>query len=424
MISPGQGKRVIGRFALIAAMTSGPGVAAAPAPGLAPIASACRGADGQAAAFGGRRTFLWRADQLAGLKAKGRKDPETAAALAALLRHAEAALGRRPYSVVDKTRLPPSGDKHDYLSIGPYWWPDPAHPEGPYLRHDGEVNPERATEAFDAMRMQAMSDDVEALALAYFYTDEPRYAEGAARLIRAWFLDPATRMNPNMDYAQSVPGREPGRAEGVLDTSRLQPVVESIGLIAPSGAISGADEQALEQWFSHYVDWMLTSPNGRAERGASNNHGLWFDAQITQFALFARRPDIARAVVEAFPSTRIAAQFEPDGRLPRELARTRSYHYSLYALTAAYDVADMGECVGLDLWTYRDAQGRGLRSATDFVAHYAGTPQAWPYRELKPSPGETADLLTRASWAWRSPGYSLVPPGPGTTLLYGRFAQP
>ena len=388
------------------------------------FASSCKGADGYGGVFGGRRTFLWRAAQLERLKAERESDADVAKALKALLVRAGEALGHKPYSVVDKTWVPPSRDKHDYLSIGPYWWPDPLNPHGPYVRRDGEVNPERATEAFDAMRMQAMSDDVESLALAYFYTDDRRYADGAARLVRAWFLDPATRMNPNMDYAQSVPGREAGRAEGVLDTSRLQPVVEAIGLIAPSGAISAQEQQGLERWFSRYVDWMLRSANGRAERAASNNHGMWFDAQIAQFALFARRPDVAREVVDAFPKRRIAAQFEPDGKLPRELERTRSYHYSLYALTAAYGVADIGECLGVNLWAYRDGKGRGLRSATDFVARYAKTPGAWPYREMKPSPGETADLLTRAAWAWSSPAYSLFPPGPGTVLRYDRFAKP
>lgn len=394
-------------------------VALPAAAAVAPIT--CQGVEGYGPQFGGRRTFLWKADQLEALKAKAKSDPATAKAVRAIVARADKALGHAPYSVTDKTRLPPSRDVHDYLSIGPYWWPDPLNPRGPYVRRDGEVNPERATEAFDAMRMQAMGDDVEALALAYYYSDERRYADGAAKLLRAWFLDPATRMKPNMDYAQSVPGREAGRAEGVLDTSRLQPVVEAIGLLQPSGAIGKEEEAGLERWFSDYVSWMLKSDNGRGERAASNNHGMWFDAQISHFALFARRPEVTREVVDAFAKKRIVLQFEPDGRLPRELARTRSYHYSIYALTAAYNVADIGRCVGTDLWSYRDPQGRGLRSATDLIARYALTPEKWPYKELRSSPEELADLLTRAAWAWQSADYSLFDPGTNTVLRYDRF---
>ena len=47
------------------------------------------------------------------------------------------------YTVMHKKQVPPSGDKHDYMSIGSYWWPDPSKPNGlPYIRKDGERNPE------------------------------------------------------------------------------------------------------------------------------------------------------------------------------------------------------------------------------------------------------------------------------------------
>lgn len=34
------------------------------------------------------------------------------------------------YTVVNKAVLPPSGDKHDYMSMAPYWWPDETKPDG------------------------------------------------------------------------------------------------------------------------------------------------------------------------------------------------------------------------------------------------------------------------------------------------------
>ena len=375
----------------------------ADAPALKPLPASrqCRGVDGYQAAFDGRRTFFLKPGELVAIKARLSTDPTVKAAYAELIGRADAALARRPGSVMDKTTLPPSGDRHDYLSIAPYWWPDPSKPDGkPYLRRDGEVNPARDTSEFDRTAIGRMSDDVTALSLAYFYSGDRRYADKAAAMIRTWFLDPATAMNPNARFAQAVMGREDGRAEGVLDTNAFQPVVDAVGLIAPSKALSKAEQGKLEAWFGQYIDWMQTSPTGKQENAATNNHGIWFDSQIAQYALFARRPDVASAVVLAFPTKRIAPQFDPSGKLPAELARTRSLHYSIYALNPAYDVAEIAGCLGYDLWNYRDAQGRGLRGATDFLAGFQGRIAAWPYPELRPEGAELDALLTRADWAW------------------------
>jgi hypothetical protein len=400
--------RVVGTvlpLVLAAAAAALPCAAAAFSPGTQPARAICKGEDGYAAAFGGRRTFLLKPDQLIAIKAVRDTDPVVSAAYRTLLRQADAALARRPGAVTDKTTLPPSGDRHDYLSIAPYWWPVPGNPDAPYVRRDGEFNPARDTGSYDRTAIGRMSNDVRTLALAYYYSDDPRYATKAAQLIRTWFLDPATAMNPNANFAQAVRGREDGRAEGVLDTNAFQPVVDAIGLISPSRALTPAEGRSLETWFGRYVDWMLTSRNGRAEQAAKNNHGIWFDSQITHYALFARRPAIARKVVDQFAARRISAQMDVDGRLPAELARTRSLHYSIFALMPAYDVAEMAACLGTDLWGYADAQGRGLRKATDFLAAYRSKLDAWPYRELRPEPQELDDLLTRASWAWGPGSY-------------------
>jgi hypothetical protein len=368
----------------------------------------CQASDGYAEAFGGRRTFALRPDELAATKASFAADP-SAPAYRDLIAEADRALSRRPGSVMDKPTIPLSGDRHDYLSLAPYWWPDPADPKAPYVRRDGEVNPERATERFDRAALGRMASDVDTLALAYYYSGEPRYAEGAAARIRAWFLDPATAMKPHMAYAQAVPGRANGRAEGVLETSGFIGTIDAAGLIAPSGALSPAETTALERWFSRYIDWMTTSANGRAERKAGNNHGLWYDAQLARFALFARRPEVARAVVADFPNARIARQIDPSGALPHELTRTRSFHYSLYALQAAYTLADSAACVGVDVYGYRDAKGRSLRRATDYVAAYRGRSADWPYKELRWPAAMLDELLVRARRIWGADAFPAAP---------------
>jgi hypothetical protein len=390
------------RLCACAALTFGPTAAAAE------FAPTCRGAEGRAASFGGRRTFLLDPATMTALRQRAATEPAFASARARLVARAEAALARGPYSVTDKRTVPPSGDRHDYLSIGPYWWPNPDTSTGlPYVRRDGELNPDRNSDRYDVARLEAMTSDVETLGLAYYFTDDARYARHAAWLLRIWFLDDAKRMNPNMNFAQAVPGREAGRAEGIIDTSRLQRVIEAVGLIGPSGAIATADQQGLERWFSDYVDWLRSSPSGGQEGRAGNNHSIWYDAQISQFALFARRPDVTATVARAFAARRIAAQFAADGSLPMELTRTRSLHYSVFALTAAYEVADMARCVGVDLWSFHDVRGRSLRAATDFLAAYVGRISAWPYRELRPDPDELNDLLVRARAAWPDATYSV-----------------
>ena len=368
----------------------------------------CAGAEGYSASFGGRRTFFLAPDAMMRLKAAIQTDPAVKAAYDALIARAEAAMKRPLYTVVDKRTIPPSRDRHDYISLAPYWWPDPSKPGGvPYMRKDGEINPDRNTDKFDVTDLEGMSSDVETLSLAYYFSDNPRYAGRAASLVRTWFLNPETRMNPNMNYAQAVPGREEGRAEGVLDTSRLERVVDGIGLIGPSARLTAEEQKGLEKWFSDYLDWMQTSRNGKAENAAKNNHGMWFDAQTSQFALFARRPEMAKAVAEAFGKKRISPQITAEGKMPLELARTRSLHYSIYALFAAYDVADMAKCVGVDVWNYADG-AKSLKGATDFLKPYYRKVDAWPMPELRPDAGELDELMRRARGAWGD-GYPLAP---------------
>ena len=379
---------------------------------------ACKGTRGYASSFGGRRTFLLKPNELTSIKSAVRTEPVERAAYDELIRRADAALVRRHASVMDKTSLPPSGDRHDYMSLAPYWWPDPANPAGSYVRRDGEVNPQRATKAFDHAAISRMSDDVTSLSLAYYYSDDARYAAKAAELIRTWFLDAATSMNPNARFAQAVPGQADGRPEGILDTSDFQTVIEAVGLIAPSRALKADEERRLERWFSDYVDWLLTSPMGKEESGAKNNHGIWFDSQITHYALFARRFEIARAVVRAFADKRIATQFDPSGRLPAELTRTRSFHYSIFALIPSYNVADLARCVDYDLWNYRAGDGRGLRAATDFLASYRNRTRTWPFKEIRWDLGELDALLTRADSAWGRGTYPHATPGYPVDLEY------
>jgi len=361
----------------------------------------CRGAEGFAADFDGRRTFLWRPSDLRDIAGRWSDDPALAPAREALLADAGAALTAGPWSVTDKTRLPPSGDPHDYASLAPYWWPDNGADQ-PYVRHDGRVNPERGGTDYDAARFSAMANAVEALALAHHYTGDQRYADRAGLVLRTWFLNPSTRMNPHLNFGQGIPGLETGRPFGIIDAHRLAPVVEAVGLLAGSGALSAAEEAGLRQWFGALVDWMRTSPLGIAEGNTVNNHAIHYDVMLAHFSLFAGDETVARQVLADYPERRIARQFAADGSLPEELARTRSFHYSASTLSSVYDLAGLGECLGVDLWHTRLADGRGPEQATAFLVGWAGRETDWPWPEMRLETDTFHAALLRAARGYGS----------------------
>lgn len=335
-------------------------------------------------------------------------DPSLRPAFDRLGRDAKEALEFKPVSVMDKSVVPPSGDKHDYMSQGSYWWPDPAKPDGkPYIRRDGHYNPEG--DKFDHKALGRMCSTVDTLSLAYFFTGERRYADHAARLLRTWFLAPATRMNPHLKYGQSIPGICEGRAIGIIDTAVLSRLVDSVGLLEDAAAWTEGDQQALQVWFRQYLTWLLESELGREEARQPNNHGTYYDVQVAAFALFTGQRDIAHRVLSESPARRIASQIEPDGRQPLELARTKAFGYSMANLRGMLDLARLGEHVGIDLWTYRTDDGRSIRKACDYLFQFADSDNKWPYKDLQGArPAALLPLLRRAAVGFREDRYEQI----------------
>src|SRR5258706_8812185 len=295
-------------------------------------------------------------------------DKTLSAALAKLEGDAQKAMSSPPSSVVTKGATPPSGDKHDYLSQAPYFWPNPKTANGlPYVNRDGERNPE-INQITDHHSLDQLESSVETLALAYYFKGDEAYAAKAVSLLRAFFLDPATRMNPNLQYAQFIPRVNTGRGIGLIETRGLTSVVDAIGLLAGSKAFTEKDRQGLQGWFGKFLQWMLESKNGRDEAAAKNNHGTYYDVQVSSFALFVGKRDLAIHILETARAKRIATQIEPDGRQPLELVRTKAWSYSVGNLDGLMLLARLGERVSVDLWNYHTGDGRSIRRALDYLA--------------------------------------------------------
>jgi hypothetical protein len=323
-----------------------------------------------------------------------------------LMREADRALTTQAFSVVHKTLIPPSGDKHDYMSIAPYWWPDPNSPNGlPYVRRDGEINPER-DQTSDRKRLDNMVRAVKTLSLGYFFTGREEYAAPATILLRVWFLDDATRMNPHLRYAQAIPGRNKGRGAGIIETHNLPELIDAVGLLAGSKVWERNNHKALQDWFSAYLAWLLDSPEGQAEAKAQNNHGSWYDVQVASYALFAGKNELARNILNELPTKRMAKQIEPDGRQPRELERTQAWNYSLFNLEALFDAASIADKLGMDLWNYQTPDKRSIRKALDWLLPFAIGAKKWSHQQISAwQPERLAPLLRRAALEYREVSY-------------------
>ncbi|KAJ3196137.1 hypothetical protein HK101_009970 [Irineochytrium annulatum] len=287
------------------------------------------------------------------------------------------------YSVMAKNETAISGDKHDYFSLARYYWPDPNSPNGlPYKRHDGEVNPE-VFQVTDHTIFHTLTDSVQALSLGYFFLDDFRYANETARIIRQWFLDPDTAMNPHLNYSSVVKGLNGGfgRNTGVLDFQYIYMVFDALGLIYDSGAWTETDQAGLKLWFTNYLDWVWHGILGLMERDMPNNHGTWYMAQVSTIALYLNRTDIGAWTAQNV-TWQIAHQIDMahGGAMPYEVVRESSWYYSAFMLRAYFVNHYIMRNYGFDLLTYQGPANQSVSAALDFlIPHFLNNGTNWPY---------------------------------------------
>ena len=342
------------------------------------------------------------AESKAKLKA-GTASKLTKLAYKQLITRADQLLTIKNPTVVDKHMIPPSGNKHDYLSLSRYWWPNPDTPDGlPWIRKDGETNPETQTDAVDRRRFGLMAEGVWNLSLAYYYTDNIQYAEKAVSMIETWYLNEDTYMRPNLNFAQGVPGRTPGKASGVLD-GRLTPmyIPDAIALLTSSGLWTADHEQKFKDWLKEYLNWLLNSELGVAERKQPNNHGTWYKYQIVAIANYLGK----RSLVETYLDLTLKSlddQMTADGGQMHELKRTRSFFYSCYNLEALFKIAVEGDKIGVNIRNHVTDKKRSCELAISFLTPVLQG-EKWNYKSIN---GVDITLLAPILYQMRStPSY-------------------
>jgi hypothetical protein len=322
--------------------------------------------------------------------------------ISALAAKAPAALRAPIVTVVEKPQASPSGDAHDYVSFARYYWPDPAKPNGlPYVSHDGRHNEAQVARG-DHERLWSFAENVAALAAAWQTSHDAAAARRAGEWLRAWFITPATRMNPNLEFAQVRLGHDAnhGSSSGVLDARCLSEVVDALRLLHDSPAFAPGEEAAIQAWFRSYLGWLTTAKNARTEHAAKNNHGSWFLAQEIPIARYCGRDDLARQLCEE-DKARLATQLKPDGSQPEEMRRVDGLGYSAFNLDAQFQVARQAAGLGIDLWNYVPPTGAGLRRALEYLRPYNPRPETWPATQnAKLAPGFLDPLLAQAKTVW------------------------
>ena len=305
---------------------------------------------------------------------------------------ADQALRSGPWSVTYHRPSTHALDPHDYFSEGPYWWPDPKNPGGPYIRRDGERNPDR----FEANRrdLGAMANAVLALGMCGYFLDDTRCVEHGSKLLKTWFVDEKTRMNANLEHGQAVRGHNDGRGIGIIDTVSLIYAVQGASLLERTGRLDGDVAQAVRKWFADYLKWMTTSKKGRDEERAENNHGAWWTAQVAAFASYIGDEPAMKRAWNRYRTVLVPTHFQADGSAPREEARTRSLSYSTFNLDAFAVICRVAEARGENLWS-------GMKKSVEYLTPFVLEPQRWKKPQITPFEADRPVFLALAGLGLR-----------------------
>ena len=319
------------------------------------------------------------------------KDPFFTEAYKSLIDQANKELVKSPNPVTNKNQIPPSGDKHDYMSIAPYRWPNPNTPDGsPWIVKDGEINPMTRGNDTDKVRLSEMFGALDNLSMAYFFSEDITYANKAKAIIKTWFIDDETKVNPNINYGQGIPGEVEGRRAGMIEWRSISTVVTTIQLLEFNKVFNTTEMKVLNTWLMDYYTWVKTNKMGIENDNGTQNHSTNYDYQLVGLARYLGLDSEAIARLEDAKTKRIAVQITPDGKQPNELGRTKSVHYCSMNLRIMAFVAEMGIPLGVDLWNYSTSDGRSMKKAFEYLKPFVEEKEKWQYKQITEGGAEKA----------------------------------
>ena len=333
-----------------------------------------------------------------------RKEAWTLDPVRRLRAEADKRLREGPWTVTSDRPKGPTLDAHDYYSEALYYWPNPDNPTGPYLRKDGQTNPARFTANRSALN--SMSDAVFTLGTAAFLLDSAAYGQRAASVIRTWFLNPKTRMNPGLDYAQAIPGLNNGRGAGVIDGRPLIHAIQGMEFLSQTGYWDPKEQAAVRKWFEDYLVWLKESKNATDEKRSDNNHASWWTAQVAAVASFVEDGRALQMAVSYYRGRIFPRQIRPNGSAPREEVRARSLTLSAFNLEAFTTICRIAQVRGAgDLWTIRGKSGATVSTVIDYLTPYLVDPKKWVKEQSAEIPNDSLSFLAFAGMGVKQPEY-------------------
>lgn len=286
--------------------------------------------------------------------------------------------------VTNKTVMPTSGDKHDFHTLGSYYWPDPTKKDGlPWIYKDGEFNPINRGPKTDYDRLHDLFSSLHTLNLAYYFSGDKKYILKARKIVQVWFIDNKTKVNPNVNFGKAIPGKVSGTNFAIIDWTDIGKVITTIQLLEMNKFWEENDKTIMDKWFNDYYKWLTESEFGLLESSRSNNHGTNYDYQLLGIMIYLGKLDEAHAKFEKVKKTRIASQIEKDGSQPLELARTKSVNYSVNNLWALARITDLGfRFSNVDLWNFHTEKGADLEKAYKFMIPYITDKDTWKWKQI------------------------------------------
>jgi hypothetical protein len=286
----------------------------------------------------------------------------------ALMDLAEAAVEKPIRTVLDKTEMPPSGNRNDYFSLPRY-----AHTVGgKNIQIDGRsaVTSIIGTEAsyrYDRAAWHECFAHASILAAAGVLSRREDFLKGSAEILAAWFIDKDTAMTPGARFAQWQ-SETPAAANsaGLIDFRYLWTLPYLSRTLLINGALSEAQFEAIKQWAGDFLGNIAQTEQGQRALMAGNNIGTWTHLVVVSLCLFTGNFATAATQLHS-ASLRLAAQCGVIGEQAGELSRTRPLHYSFFHLTAWSLLANLGRSVGFVLWNYRGVEGQSICRMMHFI---------------------------------------------------------